>query len=1120
MRKLSTIWSKSSIESAITKNNRSPMPTLHALLTAVNQYHPHSDKNVSNLYGCKNDILGLQAFLEDRFPKDRRNIATLIDGDATYKNVVQLFGDELLGRASKGDIVLFAYSGHGSREGAAQEFDRYYPEGLEETLVLHDSRTPGGLDLADKELALLIERLALKDAHVVVLLDCCHSGSGTRNLEDITLGGARQTSNRKGRRPLDSYLEGAFAKRGNGLYLPNSRHILLAACDRKEKAYELTTNRGLFSTHLLKVLEETGGQLSYADLFARTRAGMSRVTDRQHPQFEPYGLFNAYEGFLGLSGASQGAPLRIFFDNEKWQASMGAVHGLPVGSGRPATFEVLRNGQPLGAIQTRAIGMEASTLAIPEFALEEGESYEARLTSLPAPKTIYGLSGDADKIREALLAQDQFNPLFFELRTDASHPAYRMEVEEKKIQLFRNADGLLLRSIEGSDWDRMFADAFEKLEHIARWEKTVELDNPDVRIDRSEVELILSEIDDSGNIIAIRAGNEVTVDILLLNGVEQKVPFRLDVRNKNSQKARHCALFYATADYGIRALGYNELVPAGTTVTALERTPKGKRYAFELNGKSEETDIFKLFISNSPISGEALGQKDIRIGESVQYERTKGMRGERAVLGKRGIGLDEEGQDEDINDWFAITLRVKSVAKVAGVGNQTISLVNDVIKISAHPSFRAGVGVASVNTAARSIEPMSLIAELAANTGLEMLAFGEVSRGLSSLNMLELTDIQQADSLKEQPLELEIAAQLKGGEDEEEMMLPLTFDGEHLLPIGEVSRLENGGALVRISHLPDTTDTRRRSLGKALKLCFLKTILKKKKVCFLQWVDYKGEKAVRKEEGLFEKVKAADNILLLLHGIIGDTAEMAESMRRAQAQDLADLVLTFDYENLNTPIEKTAEALDRMLRNAGLDSSKHLTILAHSMGGLVSRYFIENLGGKELVKHLILAGTPSGGASIARITTYRDYAIPLLTLLINTPWGIPAAATALGVLEKSKDLTVTLAQMDYERGDFLQNLNRSADPGIPYHIVAGNLELFLGKNQDKKSLMDKAYRLGGKLFYGDQPNDIAVSIDSIKAVPADRTPQPKAIEVDCHHLNYFTEPESMDVLMKFLSLKT
>jgi triacylglycerol esterase/lipase EstA (alpha/beta hydrolase family) len=91
-----------------------------------------------------------------------------------------------------------------------------------------------------------------------------------------------------------------------------------------------------------------------------------------------------------------------------------------------------------------------------------------------------------------------------------------------------------------------------------------------------------------------------------------------------------------------------------------------------------------------------------------------------------------------------------------------------------------------------------------------------------------------------------------------------------------------------------------------------------------------------------DRVRDADRIVLFVHGIIGDTGDMAGSLQRAGIPDRYDLVLTFDYENLNDPIGDTARGLKRRLEEVGLvaGSGKKVDIVAHSMGGLVSRWFI------------------------------------------------------------------------------------------------------------------------------------------------------------------------------------
>jgi hypothetical protein len=64
--------------------------------------------------------------------------------------------------------------------------------------------------------------------------------------------------------------------------------------------------------------------------------------------------------------------------------------------------------------------------------------------------------------------------------------------------------------------------------------------------------------------------------------------------------------------------------------------------------------------------------------------------------------------------------------------------------------------------------------------------------------------------------------------------------------------------------------------------------------------------------------------------------------------------------------------------------------------------------------------------------------------------------------------------------------------------------------------MDKLIGLGGKLFYQDQPNDVAVSIESIKSIPAGRQPAPVSVEVAGNHINYFEEEGCVEAIVGFM----
>jgi pimeloyl-ACP methyl ester carboxylesterase len=253
-------------------------------------------------------------------------------------------------------------------------------------------------------------------------------------------------------------------------------------------------------------------------------------------------------------------------------------------------------------------------------------------------------------------------------------------------------------------------------------------------------------------------------------------------------------------------------------------------------------------------------------------------------------------------------------------------------------------------------------------------------------------------------------------------------------------------------------------------------------------------------------VAAAKNVLLLLHGIIGDTEGIARGLRLAQDSDgktvdqRFDLVLTYDYENLSTPIAETARKLKQQLADVGLreGDDRRLTLLVHSMGGLVSRWFIEREGGNKVVDHLAMFGTPNAGSPFGKVALARQLAGVLTTLAINTfPAFAPFGGALVYLLNRSNKVTPTLEQMN-PGSEFIQTLNASDDPGVPYTILAGDVRDYRETaDQLAARLIAKVGR--GVLFdtlYQDAGHDIAVSLDSIRGI-ADTRPVTRETN---HHL--------------------
>ncbi|RYF87016.1 MAG: alpha/beta hydrolase, partial [Chitinophagaceae bacterium] len=270
-------------------------------------------------------------------------------------------------------------------------------------------------------------------------------------------------------------------------------------------------------------------------------------------------------------------------------------------------------------------------------------------------------------------------------------------------------------------------------------------------------------------------------------------------------------------------------------------------------------------------------------------------------------------------------------------------------------------------------------------------------------------------------------------------------------------------------------------------------------------------------------IAAANRVYIFIHGIIGDTESMVKCVRSkvgtGHLKDHTDLVLCFDYENLNTKIEDNAAFLKQRLNDAGLapGHNKNITLIAHSMGGLVSRWFVEQLGGNELVSRLVMLGTPNNGTPWADV---RDMAQTLLTYAMNGAAFLKPWMFVLNIAGKVVGGTqLTLKQMDKDTGIYAM-LNLDKDPMIPYAVVAGNTRDIIPDYDKTSSLISRVFTRVKKRGLYDaldltlfkEANDVAVTNKSITIFgnTDNWVARPDIIFVPSDHMNYFNNKQALE----------
>lgn len=1058
---------------------------VYALLVGINDYA----SGIGRLRGCLSDVQHISDYLRDTVGAEALALQVLKDADATRTNIVQQF-QQHLGRATVDDTVFFHYSGHGAQWASAPEFVEFFPDGKDEGLVCYDSRQPNGcpFDLADKELAVLIADVARAGAHVAISLDCCHSGSGTRDVDDFDLFTARRTHEVLTPRPFESYLDGYYARQrrqGERISIPRSRHVLLSACDRTEKAMERKDLSGVFTSTLLASLESLGPDVSYADLFVRCRALIRREVKKQTPQFEGAEDFNANAGFLGRAVAAASRRFRVYFDTGAWTIDAGAVEGVAVDAVTPVTI-FNRDGSPAGVAGTRAVRVDKSTLDL-SFPGDPAAVYTGELTGFGAAPLPVLFEGDAAarRVMQAALDADRSIGVALTDVPEAAH--YRVVVSATGWAFERCEPRLLIRGSGRAQAEQAAAALTPAMKAVARWERTRTLRNRRTRLDTSRVEFVLAERLDDGSEHIFPPVSDVTLDYPWKEGAKQPVKVALKARNRSGQPL-YLALLHFSQRFGIRILYKDRLAVGDAWVTMWGDAPK-QFFTISDPARNEETEELLLLISTDVVDEFALQQANLTLGE---------------IDPTRGMGDDDDERETEVqeNDWFTLPLRVRVVRRIEQVGSADVEVADGAIVIKAHPAVTAQVNLAQPPPSGRGADDGSDFHQALARHGFELLNFAG-TRG-DARHMLELSDIQNADSLRAAPLSIEVRVPV--GDDE--AILPVVFDGQHAMLAGDAVRDDAGHTQITIDHIPDVP-SHRRSLGGSLKLYFFKTCLKRARINQLRWIEYgDGDAFTYRADGVRERVAAARNVLLLVHGIIGDTEGMVTGVRECGMDRAFDLVLTYDYENLSTPIDATARQMKSDLADVGLDAddNRRLTLLVHSMGGLVSRWFIEREGGNAVVDHLVMCGTPNGGSPFGRVDAARKILGTLTTLAMNyLPVAIPYAGAILMLLNRSRALTPTLEQMN-PASDFITTLNGSPDPGIRYTILAGDVHQYRDPaDLAFDALLTKAAQGSlGDLLFASQPHDIAVGVDSIVTVRGGAAGAPAATPVACHHLNYFS----------------
>lgn len=260
-----------------------------ALLIGISDYINFDDVEGGDLPGAEHDAYGWRDFfvMHEGFPTE--NVRLLVNHDATKAAIRDGITGWLRESARPGDNVVISFSGHGSQ---MWDEDGDEDDGLDETIAPADVRANDtGADISDDEFNEWLGMLPTDN--VVVILDNCNSGTGTRDVTPFSRARllardindvARPATVTRRALPGQQDETGFDAGRARVLELAAAQPYQIAvdaffpASDGAEEFHG-----GAFSTFLLQELWRAPANATYQDVFEKAHEALKRNRFQQDP---------------------------------------------------------------------------------------------------------------------------------------------------------------------------------------------------------------------------------------------------------------------------------------------------------------------------------------------------------------------------------------------------------------------------------------------------------------------------------------------------------------------------------------------------------------------------------------------------------------------------------------------------------------------------------------------------------------------------------------------------------------------------------------------------------------------------------------------------------------------
>ncbi|MEM7132076.1 MAG: caspase family protein [Chloroflexota bacterium] len=1155
---------------------------LYALLVGIDRYD--NPAQAPHLRGCVADVEGTYRWLTQQMSVPQENVLLLTsrmnaseppERRATRANIIHGWQTHLM-QAGPGDQVFFNYSGHGAR---ARAMAPENASGYDESLVPCDSRTPNVYDLIDQELALLIEAVEKKGAQVTIFLDCCHSGSGTRQGEstDENQPRVRKCASDERVRPMDTLVAGVKTQAGTRStkapsgWIPLGNHVLLAGCRDEELSYEYQSPetgqwQGATTYFFHQAMTDFHPNMTWSDVHDIVQVNVHKEYPAQTPQLEGPGNMRIFGG-IGQEPPSYYLVEQV--DGEHFvKLNVGITSGLSLGS-QLAIYPPESNlmDSPIATAEVEEVRVDHLWAKLDSPAVVELAS-RVKVTGYSYTDQTLGVGVADAALRKQLMDAD--SGFLRILNPDEVSTVLQYRVIEEAGQ-YVVLDGTEVQVINERPpaTEEGVAQLIKLLEHLAIYNNAATLQNPSsvsrmagaVTIDnpvtyteygrRGPIDPTPLRTSDSGNQIIIQSGESVYFTI-----------------KNQSDTVIYLALLEFTPDFAINRVypgraRYQQVGPQKEIAIDFQsvtldnpRLAQG-RYLYKVLATAEPTEFDALELP--PLNQPQSGSNTRAVGGSALAQLMNSIRHD----GTRGATLrTDPTEDEWTTAQLVITVAATAETVDLTEGETSASLITSLAPITitkpANLSGRVSVGPLSHTTRSSdsnqgaAVPPPPGMDNPDASSYFQPVTVGATTRTTRAAPLL-LTIESEADQLAavspDTPLQLEMAVEadptLRG-------ILPIAYDGESYYVIGSsqeesmegteaLSGTRSAGTLasetllsgsrqtftVNIDYLPphgassegDPDElAQSRGLIRTARLFFYKVFLKElPEDTGLRKAELSPEGKAVYAPMLKENMDSSvRKVALMVHGITADTRWLVEKVWPKVTQyQEYDLCLAYDYESFGTGIKDNSRILYQALTELGFGANDELLLDIYA-------HSMGSLVSRGLVE---LCGGDQfvdrvfmGGPPNAGspLAKLRGFVPWLGSVMVNQIGIIPASMLLSWSLKRVVSTGVGLADLDPE-ADFYDEINRFTQETVtvPYFIQIGN-------NEGAYESWNRIFRSGMKLadrtldvIFAGE-HDLAVGLNSACSIQSAKWPNAKIEVLGTNHFGYFYTQDGWAVLEKWL----